>query len=100
MVKLVRRKIQKESVDQYKIEERSIVARRMISFNSRINLLLDCMMNDTLSTQEHIEMLREEIYNFTHDLEFRRSEGMGSILKNALDFVKRNYQGINMKNFL
>jgi hypothetical protein len=99
MVELVRTKIQKESLDQYKIEERSIVARRMISYQNRIGELLDCMEDDIISIPDHIEMLKEEIYNYTHDLEFRRSKGMGDILKNALDFVKRNYQGINMRNF-
>ena len=33
MVELVQEKFQKESVDQYKIEERSIVAKRLISYH-------------------------------------------------------------------
>ena len=99
MVELVREKIQKESVDQYKIEERSIVARRMISYQDRIGELLDCMQNDTISISRYIEMLKEEIYQYTLDQEFRKSTNMGDILKNALNFVKRNYEGINMKNF-
>ncbi|WP_338733074.1 hypothetical protein [Mangrovimonas cancribranchiae] len=99
MVDLVREKIQKESIQQYKIEERSIVARRMISYHDRIGELLECMQEDTLSTPEHIAQLKEEIYNYTLDVEFRRSNTMGDIMKNALDFVKRNYQGVNMKNF-
>ncbi|MCF1422171.1 MULTISPECIES: hypothetical protein [Mangrovimonas] len=99
MVELVKEKIQKESIEQYKIEERSIVAKRMISYHERIEELLDCMQNDTLSTPEHIAILKEEIYNYTMDVEFRRSKGMGQIMKNALDFVKRNYQGMNMQNF-
>lgn len=99
MVELVKDKIQKESIDQYKIEERSIVARRMISYQDRIGELLDCMQDDVISSTDHIDMLKEEIYHYTNDMEFRRSENMGYILKNALDFVKRNYQGINMKNF-
>ncbi|RSK40708.1 hypothetical protein [Mangrovimonas spongiae] len=99
MVNLVREKIQKESIQQYKIEERSIVARRMISYHDRIGELLECMEGDTLSTPENIMQLKEEIYNYTLDVEFRRSNTMGDIMKNALDFVKRNYQGMNMKNF-
>ncbi|MCF1192174.1 hypothetical protein LRR18_11315 [Mangrovimonas sp. AS39] len=99
MVELVKEKIQKESIEQYKIEERSIVAKRMISYHERIEELLDCMQNDTLSNPEHISKLKEEIYDYTMDVEFRRSKGMGEIMKNALDFVKRNYQGMNMQNF-
>ncbi len=95
----MREKIQKESIDQYKIEERSIVARRMISYQDRIGELLDCMQGDNISIPKYIEMLKEEIYQYTLDLEFRKSNNMGDVLKNALDFVKRNYEGISMKNF-
>lgn len=100
MVELVREKIRKESIDQYKIEERSIVARRMISYHDRIEELLVCMERDTLSIPNHIEALKEEIYNYTLDLNFRKSFGMGQLLRYALDFVKRNYEGVNMRNFL
>lgn len=99
MVELVREKIQKESIEQYKIEERSIVARRMISYHDRIVELLDCMQDDTISIPEHIKLLREQIYDYTLDIEFKKSKTMGDIMKNALAFVKRNYQGMNMKNF-
>jgi hypothetical protein len=99
MVELVRDKIQKESVDQYKIEERSIVAKRMISYHNRIDALIHSMENDTISIEKHINMLKEEIYNYTLDLNFRKSNNMGEVLKNALDFVKRNYEGVNTKPF-
>ena len=68
MVELVREKIQKESIEQYKIEERSIVARRMISYHDRIVELLDCMQDDTISIPEHIKLLREQIYDYTLDI--------------------------------
>ncbi|REG87219.1 hypothetical protein [Winogradskyella sediminis] len=97
MVELVREKIQHESIDQYKIEERSIVAKRMISYHTRLNALLDCMEDDEISIPKHIEMLKEDIYNYTMDLNFRKSENMGEVLKNALDFVKRNYENVNLK---
>ncbi|RCW92206.1 hypothetical protein [Winogradskyella arenosi] len=99
MVALVREKIQNESIDQYKIEERSIVAKRMISYHSRLNKLLDCMEADAISTPSHIERLKEDIYNYTMDLNFRKSKNMGEILKNALDFVKRNYEDVSLKRF-
>ncbi|WP_458629194.1 hypothetical protein [Winogradskyella sp. PC D3.3] len=99
MVELVREKIQPESIDQYKIEERSIVAKRMISYHSRLKALLECMEADEISIPKHIEMLKEAIYNYTHDINFRKSKNMGEVLKNALDFVKRNYEDVNLKRF-
>ena len=98
MVELVSEKFKKESIDQYKIEERSIVAKRMISFNDRIEALLDCMIDDEISNDENIKLLKSKIYDYTLDLKFKRSKNMGSILKNALEYVKRNYENVNTKD--
>ncbi|MUU78123.1 hypothetical protein [Winogradskyella endarachnes] len=97
MVELVKERIQKESVDQYKIEERSIVAKRMLSYKNRLRRVLDCMDNDKISTDEHIELLKTQIFNYTHDVNFKKSKNMGEVLKYALDFVKRNYEGVGLK---
>lgn len=98
MVQLVSGRFRKESIDQYKMEERSIMAKRMISFHDRIDALLDCMINDTISTQENIDLLKSRIYDHTLDVEFKNSDNMGHILKSALQFVKRNYEDVNLKD--
>ncbi len=95
MVELVSEKFQKESIDQYKLEERSIVAKRLISYHDRIEELLDCMSEDTISLKAHINLLKSTIYDYTLDMKFKKSKNMGEILKNALDFVKRNYENVN-----
>ena len=95
MVELVSEKFQKESIDQYKLEERSIVAKRLISNHDRIEELLDCMISDKISVNKHIDLLKSKIYDYTLDLKFKRSKNMGEILKNALDFIKRNYENVN-----
>ncbi|CDF78461.1 conserved hypothetical protein [Formosa agariphila KMM 3901] len=97
MVKLVKEKITDASIDQYKIEERSIIAKRVISYKKRLTKLIHCMENDKISTDENIEHLRSVIYDYTLDMNFRHSETMGAILKHALAFVKRNYEDVNMK---
>ncbi len=98
MVELISEKFQKESIDQYKLEERSIIAKRLISFHDRIESLLDCMVSDTISKKENVDVLKLTIYDYTLDLKFKRSKNMGEILKNALDFVKRNYENVNTNN--
>ena len=97
MVELVRDKIQEESVNQYKIEERSIVAKRMISFHDRINALLSCMEADEISIPKYITQLKEDIYEYTLDVSFKKSKNMGEILKSALYFVKRNYESVHAR---
>jgi hypothetical protein len=99
MVKMVSERFQKESIDQYKIEERSIVAKRMISYHDRIEELLNCMVKDSISKKEHIDLLKAKIFEYTNDLKFKKSKNMGDILKNALDYVKRNYQDVSTHNF-
>ena len=99
MVEIISKKFQKESIDQYKIEERSIVANRMISYQDRIEELLNCMINDSISKEQHINLLKEKIYDYTNDIRFKKSKNMGEILKNALDYVNRNYQDVSTHNF-
>jgi len=98
MVKLVTEKFQEESVDQYKVEERSIVAKRMISYTDRIKALLDCMMADNIAPKKHIDLLKSQIYAYTKDIKFKKSKNMGEVLKTSLEFVKRNYEDVTTKN--
>lgn len=100
MVKLVQQKLKQGSIDQYKLEERSMVAKRLISYTERIKELLDCMVADTLSRPDYVELLKMSIYEYTSDVHFKRSRNMGEIVKSALDFVKRNYEDVNMKQLL
>ena len=100
MVSLVQDKLQTDSVDQYKIEERSICAKRIISSGDRINQLVEICKDDDISLAENIETLGKQIYELTLDVKFKRSKNMGEILELALDFVKRNYQDVSMKQII
>jgi hypothetical protein len=100
MVELVRKKLLKDSVDQYKVEERSIVAKRILSSGSRIRALVEIAKKDTLSTPEHIERLKKEIYDLTLDMQFKKCTHMGEILALALEFVRRNYEDVSMKQII
>lgn len=97
MVELVRSKLQHKSVDQYKIEERSYVTKRVISSGDRIKRLLDICKTDTISLPTHIDLLKSEIYGLTLDAGFKKCTNMGQILELSLDFVKRNYENIGME---
>nr|AOE12300.1 conserved hypothetical protein [uncultured bacterium] len=95
MIDLVSEKFEKMSINQYKLEERSIIAKRLMSYKNRIERLIKSMIADTLSTPEHEAMLKTKIFEYTNDPKFLKSKNMGEILKNALDFVKRNYETEN-----
>ncbi len=98
IVKLVSEKFQQESIDQYMVEERSIVAKRLISYNDRIKALLHCMVTDSIAPQKHIDLLKSQIYPYTKDVKFKKSKNMGEILRTSLEYVKRNYEGVITKN--
>ena len=100
MVDLVRNKLQRDSVDQYKIEERSIVAKRIISSGNRIKKLISICKTDTISIPPNIERLKNEIYELTLDMDFKKCTTMGQVLALALDFVKRNYEDVSMKEII
>ena len=97
MVKLVSDKLQPSSIEQYKLEERSIVAKRMLSSDDRVTELISAMKVDEISFEKNINLLKDQIYSFTHDLEFKRCKNMGEIVETALDFVKRNYLDLSSK---
>ncbi len=94
-VKMVSESLQKESVEQYKREERAAIARRILGSIERVNHLLDCMSNDTISTPEKIQQLKLDLVNYTKDKKFKACNSMGDILKVAFDFVVRNYENVN-----
>jgi len=100
LVKLVQEKLQESSIEQYRKEERSLLAKRIINIRPRYKELLRCMINDHVSTQENVKSLRRDLYKYTNDMKFKRASTMGQILRTALDFVRRNYEDVNMKRLL
>ena len=98
MVQLVTNSIQKLSIDQYKTEERSIVVKRLKSFYNRVGRLIECMTTDEISSKEYVNQLKMTIFEYTHDLNFKKSKNMGDILKYSLEFLTRNYENVNPAN--
>jgi len=94
-VKMVSDNLQEESIEQYKKEERSAIARRLKGSQDRINALLECMCNDKISTPEKIYQLKMDLKNYTLDKNFKSCKTMGDILKVAFAFVTRNYENVN-----
>jgi hypothetical protein len=79
------------------VEERSIIAKRMLSFGDRITNLIACVKEDSISTPQKIDALKNHIYDFTLDLKFKRCKSMGEILETVLAFVKRNYENVTSR---
>lgn len=100
MVKLVINRIADSSIEQYRREERSQVAKRLIAEKKRYLALIRCMTKDHISSYENVKELRSDLVEFSKDMRFKRAKTMGNVLKTALEFVRRNYLDVNTKEML
>lgn len=96
MVKLVKDKLQTSSIEQYKDEERAVLAKRIISAENRIKRLMKIMGTDVISTEDHLEQLKLELYRYTNDLNFKKAKSMGNIMSAAFEFITRNFKNTNL----
>jgi hypothetical protein len=94
-VKMVTDNLQQESIEQYKKEERSAIARRIRGYQDRVDDLLACMVNDRISTVNNVNKLKNDLFEYTKDVKFKNCKSMGEILKVAFAFVTRNYENVN-----
>ncbi len=100
MVGLVKDRLQEKSIDQYKLEERSIIAKRILSWHKRLSNLIQVCKKDRISMPENVERLALEIYDMTHDKDFKECKTMGDILTLTLEFVRRNYENVSMSQII
>jgi len=95
LVEMTTALLQQASIDQYKNEERSLLAKRAVSDRKRLRRLMNCMKETEISTPENVEELKMGLFDLTGDVRFKKSTNMGEILQSALDFVVRNYKNVN-----
>ncbi|MEO7309070.1 MAG: hypothetical protein ABIX01_01635 [Chitinophagaceae bacterium] len=83
--------LNKESIEQYQSEERTIMAFRVASTRYRIMDLLNIMTNDIISTPEKTYRLKHEMAEFHGNSHFTRCYSMGQIVKlNLKQTLRRN----------
>ncbi len=81
-----------ESLRQYQMEERSLIAMRAKSSRKRLKELLDIMRVDEISFPEKIHQLRTELAEHHHNDVFLQCKNMG-------DIVQTNIQLLIQKEF-
>lgn len=83
-VDLVWRLLSAKTIRQYQKEERSLMARRLDSSKIRVDALLECMRNDTISTDDRIERLAIQLSRYHHDTVFESLDTMGELTRRHL----------------
>lgn len=96
VMNLVKDKLDSKSVDQYKIEERSIIAKRILSSENRTKEILKCMMSDNISTKKNVNILSKQVFSLTRDKNFNNVINMGEILRGSFNYVLKNYENHEM----
>jgi hypothetical protein len=81
LVELTQRVLNKDSIEQYQAEERTMMAFRMASTRSRTMDLLNIMSRDHISRPEKIVQLKEELSEHFNTTAFSKCKSMGQIVK-------------------
>jgi hypothetical protein len=83
-VDLTLKHLNKESIEQYQAEERTLMALRIASSRYRVLELLNIMSGDVLSTREKIDRLKHDLAEHFSTNSLLRCKGMGDIVKQTL----------------
>lgn len=85
VVKLCTDLLNYQTMQQYQVEERTLIARRVLVAHHRLSALVRCMSADTLSTPEKFTELREGLNAYHQHRAFDRCENMGELLRTNLE---------------
>lgn len=83
-VQLALNNLNAESIEQYRFEERTLIALRLTASRYRIKDLLDIMTTDTISTPEKINQLKTELNEYLQTKAFSKCQTMGDVVKTIL----------------
>jgi hypothetical protein len=84
-----------ETVHQYQVEERTLMARRIGSAKHMTRELLETMRKDKISVPEKVIQLREELSDHYKSGIFLKCQSMGDLVKTSLkEMLRRNKQHI------
>jgi len=84
LVYLTMHHLNKDSIEQYQTEERTLMAFRVASTRFRLMELLNIMSKDDISTEEKISQLKSELNEHLHTTVFNRCHSMGQVVKRQL----------------
>ncbi|HEX7846591.1 MAG TPA: hypothetical protein VF476_12390, partial [Chitinophagaceae bacterium] len=93
LVDLSLKHLNKDSIEQYQTEERTMMAFRLASSRYRVKQLLDIMTKDSISTPVKVQQLASELAAYHNNPSFLKSKSPG-------DLVKTNMKHMLRKNLL
>lgn len=91
LVTMVLKHLDKQSIEQYQAEEKTMMTFRLVSSRYRVKELLDIMDDDLISTKEKITELRQALFNHFNNPQYLKAGTMGQLLKTHLKCSLRKY---------
>lgn len=90
--------LNRESIEQYQAEERTMITFRLATARYRIKDLLDNMTVDVISTTEKINQLKKELGEYLKTSAYDKCDSMGEIVKTHLKQTLRKNLLLVQKN--
>jgi hypothetical protein len=87
LIKMGMKYMTPESVNQYQIEERSLMAGRLRAEKQRVYELMEVMARDEISLPENTEQLKKELAKYYKNNAFLKCKSMGEIVWASLEQV-------------
>ena len=84
LVELSRQWLNRDSIEQYQTEERTMMAFRVASSRFRLMELLNIMSKDNISNPEKLRQLRSELADYFQAPIFNKCNSMGQVVKRQL----------------
>jgi len=98
LVDLSLKHLNKESIEQYQTEERTMMAFRVASSRFRLMELLNIMARDAISTPEKLHQLRSELSVYFKGHAFLKCRSMGQLVKRQLKQTLQKNLALLQKN--
>lgn len=89
LVELATKLLNKDVIEQYQTEERTLMAFRVTDFRYRLMELFNIMCRDVISAKEKVAQLRQELYEFHKNPRFLKCKSMGDVVKLNLKHMLR-----------
>ena len=85
VVKLCTSLLNYPTMQQYQMEERTLITRRVLVAHHRLAALFDCMVKDELSADETVAELREGLNSYHQQRAFDQCNSMGDLVRRNLE---------------
>jgi len=98
LVDMAIKHLNKDSIEQYQTEERTMMALRLASYRHRVFELMNIMCRDNISPQEKIDQLKNELAEYSGNAVFKKMHSMGQVVKAHLKQMLRKNLALIQQN--